>query len=722
MKPTRTVLVVDDSLEDRVTMKRFLARDPAFVNIVVEAVDADDALKVAASTSFDVLLVDQRLPKMSGLALVAALRELPHFRAPIILVSGSHDPHLPDEALLSGAEEFIVKEHLTAHSLSRIISNATYRNRGRRDLERSAREEVALRTLAAAFSSAPDIGALVAAVVQHSERLLASAAVVYTVADGELRVVSHGGYSAHVLAASRDLPAAANRPSLQAARTKRSVWVQSREEMVASFPPAVADALQTSGRQAMAAVPMLDRDAVIGVLLFAFTEPRTFSATDRIFYEAVARELAQALVRARYLSDQIKFRHESELLKAQLDAVLRGVTDHAIIATSVDHTIVVFNEGARRIFGYAPEEVVGRASPQRLFAPPDDADGALEPGGPVSFAGALTELTKETPAPRASTFLRKNGDRFSGMSTLSIMRDHRDAPIGYVMIARDTSAEIERTRALESRAAFDRQVVGIVSHDLRNPLSAISMAIGLLESGPLEPAMTSRILSRMRSAADRSARMIRDLLDFTSAQIGGGIVVTRAPMDLFLLCEDVSAEVRAAHPGRSIDVRVTGTGQGYGDRDRIAQVLVNLLANALSYSPAGSIVALDARSTPDLHVMVIHNDGEAIAADSLATIFEPFRRGETVARAGARSLGLGLYIVREVIEAHGGTVEVNSTPDTGTTFIVTLPRRDGRAMAGPDENASNEGSRRESTLGVAIPSVARSGVATSKPAAVVAST
>jgi PAS domain S-box-containing protein len=706
VKPIRSVLVVDDSLEDRETIKRFLARDPAFANTVVEAANAHDALTAAASSSFDVLLVDQRLPKMSGLALVAALRELPRFRAPIVLVSASDERHLPDEALQSGAEDFVLKEHLTPYSLSRIISNATYRNRVRRDLERSAKEEVALRTLAAAFSRAPDVGALAAAVVNESEHLLSSAALVFIKEGDALRLVSHEGYGAQVLAVSRDLSPAANRLSTQAARTKGSVWVQSLEEMSASFPPAVAEALRASGRQALAVLPLLDRDAVIGVLVFAFTEQRTFSAADRIFYEAVARELAHALVRARYLSDETKFRHESELLKGQLDAVLRGATDHAIIATSVDHTILVFNEGARRIFGYAPEEVVGRTSPERFFAPPQYVDGAPEPNPSGSFAGAVTELMRETPAARASTFLRKNGDQFPGMSTISTMRDDCDEPIGYVMIARDVSAEAERVRELEKRAVFDRQVVGIVSHDLRNPLSAISMAIGLLESGPLEPAVTARTLSRMRSAADRSARMIRDLLDFTSAQIGGGIALTKAPMDLFLLCEEVSSEVRAAHPGRSIDVRVTGTGRGFGDRDRIAQVLVNLLANALSYSPSRSIVALDARSTSDLHVMVIHNDGEAIPVDTLATIFEPFRRGNAaVIKAEARSLGLGLYIVREIVAAHGGTVEVKSTLDTGTSFTVTLPRRDGRATAGPDEVAKITSALYESNLGVSVPKV-----------------
>jgi len=239
-------------------------------------------------------------------------------------------------------------------------------------------------------------------------------------------------------------------------------------------------------------------------------------------------------------------------------------------------------------------------------------------------------------------------------------------------------SEEERQRLLSDarkRVEFEQQLVGIVSHDLRGPLNAIltgaSMMLQRENIDPWQAKTTARILS----CAERSNRLIRDLLDFTQARMGGGIPVRPAPLDLHELTQQVVEEARVAHAERTIQVTQSGDGRGEWDADRMGQVVSNLLTNALKYSPDGSPVQVETRGEAEQVVLRLHNTGEPIAPDLLPRIFEPLRRGKRRVSKSDRSIGLGLYIVRELALAHGGTVEVSSTQAEGTTFTVTLPRK-----------------------------------------------
>jgi sigma-B regulation protein RsbU (phosphoserine phosphatase) len=239
-------------------------------------------------------------------------------------------------------------------------------------------------------------------------------------------------------------------------------------------------------------------------------------------------------------------------------------------------------------------------------------------------------------------------------------------------------SEEERQRLLaeaRQRVEFEQQLVGIVSHDLRGPLNAIltgaSMMLQRENIDPWQAKTTARILS----CAERSNRLIRDLLDFTQARMGGGIPVRPAPQDFHEVTLQVVEEARVAHAERTIQVTQSGDGRGEWDADRLSQVVSNLLANALKYSPEGTPVAVTTQGEEERVVLRVHNAGEPIAPDLLPRIFEPLRRGKRRVNKSDRSIGLGLYIVRELVLAHGGTVEVSSTEAEGTTFTVTLPRQ-----------------------------------------------
>jgi len=235
--------------------------------------------------------------------------------------------------------------------------------------------------------------------------------------------------------------------------------------------------------------------------------------------------------------------------------------------------------------------------------------------------------------------------------------------------------EVEAERDLLSKTArFREQFIGVLGHDLRTPLTAIAVGAGLiLRNAELLPTVATAA-TRIASAADRMKRMIADLLDFTQARLGGGLPVSLRPADLGEIVEQVADEVSAGHPGREIARQVTGDLRGSFDGDRIAQLLGNLLENALAYSPPGGQVLVEAHGSDDSVLLAVENGGSELSERDRAGIFDPFRRGASPQMQAQRGLGLGLFIVDQIARAHGGRVAVASPPGR-TRFEVTLPRQ-----------------------------------------------
>lgn len=244
---------------------------------------------------------------------------------------------------------------------------------------------------------------------------------------------------------------------------------------------------------------------------------------------------------------------------------------------------------------------------------------------------------------------------------------------------------LQEQRRLEAEARrmadLEQEILGIVSHDLRNPLSVVRMSAALLLRQRLEEGQ-ARTVSRIASAADRATRLIHDLLDFSQVRLGGGIRVERRAMDLFDLARAAVDELLAAHPGRRVVLVLEGDGRGEWDADRLAQVLGNLLGNALQHSPADTQVRVSVLGLAELVQVEVYNEGPPIRPELLPYLFEPFRRGEgSTGRTG--SVGLGLHITRQLVLAHGGNIEVESAPLQGTCFRLWLPRQQPLPEAGP---------------------------------------
>jgi K+-sensing histidine kinase KdpD len=236
---------------------------------------------------------------------------------------------------------------------------------------------------------------------------------------------------------------------------------------------------------------------------------------------------------------------------------------------------------------------------------------------------------------------------------------------------------------LEETIRYNELFTGILAHDLRNPLGAIMTAAQLLlvrhEGEGVRNGSDARPLGRILSSGKRMTTMIDQLLDLTRVRSGSGIDIHPRAANLAELCGEAVSELELAYPNWTIRRDVRGDQSGSWDPERLVQVISNLVANAGHHGEADSEIAIKLDGQlPDVVVFEIHNQG-TIPAWLLPTLFDPFRG--TRHRGQAKGLGLGLFIVKEIVRAHGGTVEVASTESAGTTFTIRLPRHAAHAGA-----------------------------------------
>jgi signal transduction histidine kinase len=239
----------------------------------------------------------------------------------------------------------------------------------------------------------------------------------------------------------------------------------------------------------------------------------------------------------------------------------------------------------------------------------------------------------------------------------------------------DVEERIERSEAAlldeQQTAELREQFIAVLGHDLRTPLSSIAAGAQALEKMPLS-GQASTIVARIRRSGDRMARLIENILDFARGRLGGGIPVVKQPdPQLPQALVHIIAELSAIHPDRKVDARIDIVKPVSCDSGRLAQLLANLLSNALVHGAVDEPVTVVARRDGDTFTLSVNNKGEPIPADTVERLFLPFSRGAGGERR-QEGLGLGLYIASQIAQAHGGTLSVESNP-AGTTFTLSMP-------------------------------------------------
>ncbi len=234
---------------------------------------------------------------------------------------------------------------------------------------------------------------------------------------------------------------------------------------------------------------------------------------------------------------------------------------------------------------------------------------------------------------------------------------------------------LETEKGLVEELVFKDRMMGILGHDLRNPLTAVKMAAHVLNRrNDLADESRKNVLA-ITHAADRMAEMIETLLDITRARHMVKVPITRRPCNLGTIASDVVAETKIAWPSRSIELEKQGDLRGDWDAARLAQVISNLVGNGINHGDPVTPVQVLLSGKDENVLLVVHNKGPIISPEKIPGIFEPFRRG--VSDSGSsieQGLGLGLYIVKQIILSHEGTIDVESTQAKGTTFTISLPR------------------------------------------------
>lgn len=311
-------------------------------------------------------------------------------------------------------------------------------------------------------------------------------------------------------------------------------------------------------------------------------------------------------------------------------------------------------------------------------------DANVEPGQPTVEDQAVTPAEAGRPAPPGEA---------SQVSLLQAEIEHRKRLEQALQEAlnqrrlvedalRASQEELKRQNEDLSRTVrFSEMFVGMLGHDLRNPLSAITTAASLLKKRA-DSEKVAKPASRILNSAGRMGRMIDQVLDFTRIRLGKGIPVQRRELDLLEICRMAVDELDASASTRPVELRWAGACMGQWDSDRLAQMISNLVGNALTHGRAPDPVSVHVDGMdPDFVVLEVHNAG-VVPSGILPTLFEPFGTNPNGRTERSHGLGLGLFIGQQIVQAHEGTIEVTSSEEAGTRFVVRLPRNPRSAGAG----------------------------------------
>jgi PAS domain S-box-containing protein len=725
------VLIVDDSLTVRMDLH------DAFANAGFDAVpcaDGASAKEALATHRFSLVVLDVILPDADGLELLAEIKRSPrHAGTPVVLLSTEAEVQHRIRGLEIGADEYVGKPYDAASVVARarelvrqaagsgeagarrgpvlvVDDSVTVREELRAELEGAGLDvvtaesgEEGLRVAADRRPSAVVVdgvmpgmdGATFIRQLRADSVLRTTPCILLTASEsvGELRALDAGADAyvrkeegdevvlARLQALLRSSGPSAPVGTAGVLSPKRIVAIALEKERSG----ALAERIRRDGHEPVAvtsvdeALALLAVDRVDAIVVDASgSVPGALEACGRIKAVPSLREVPLLVVGAgdendlvlrtiqAGADDYVGAASGSGVLRARIGAQLRRkqfeeenrfreayARNAAILETISDAFFAVDREWRVVYLNHAFEDLLG--IPRKSITGESLWDHAAPfRGGPFEqelrrAAAQQFPLTFEAPFPEERWLEVRAFPHADGLS--AHLRD-----------------VTERRRSQEVQA----HLLGIVGHDLRTPLTSIMMsATSLLRSAALSE-RHQRALERVEAGAARMSRLINDLLDYSRARLGYGLPVQPRAAHLDDVCREALDALRAAQPERDVIYRHEGDGKGEWDAERILQVLVNLLTNAMRYSTPASEVTLSWRGGPERKVISVHNHGAAIPAGLRGQIFEPFKRGDVAGNTWG-GVGLGLYIVKQIVLAHGGTVAVRSGAGEGTTFEVTLP-------------------------------------------------
>jgi signal transduction histidine kinase len=511
------------------------------------------------------------------------------------------------------------------------------------------------------------------------------------------------------------LDAQPSTPALDSIRRGEPIWIPSQEALIEAYPH-LGSAVTPGRSYRVSCMPLISHGRTLGALGLTIEGARDIGEEERDFLLLVAQYAGQAIERLRLLEAERRSRAAADAAAARMATLSRENVAARSRAEQLYHFAksVVSAEKVDDVFEAALDAIgTALATNRGAILIHDDSKvmrfrawrglsesyrRAVEGHSPwppdaVAPQPVLVPDVAEDPtmAPYAALF------RDEGIGSLAfIPLVTRGQLIGKFMVYYDhphsyssnelalaasianhlasVTARFAAIGKLEETIRYNELFAGVLAHDLRNPLGAILNAAQLMlmrQEG--EGDRNAKPLSRILSSGQRMVRMIDQLLDLTRARVGRGIQIQAAAANLADLCTQAVAELELTYPSWRIEREAAGDLGGTWDADRLLQIISNLVTNAGQHGrPDGRIqLRLDGRE-PEVVTFQVQNEG-VIPEAVLPTIFDPFR-GTRQRRDYSQGLGLGLFIVHELVRAHGGSVGVVSSPAEGTTFTVRLPR------------------------------------------------
>ncbi len=388
-----------------------------------------------------------------------------------------------------------------------------------------------------------------------------------------------------------------------------------------------------------------------GILLRHIEEARCFDPQEIMgLNRAIDAAIAAAVERYAELSGQT-IREQSERTRLALEASQLGTWEF-----NPQTGAFQWDALSRTLLGL-PDDAPRDLESLRAVIHPEDRDRVERVV--QELASGRTECEVEFRA----IGLRDGPERWIEGRGRVIARDESGRPMRVTGVNRDIT---RRKHGQKARETF----LAIVGHDLRNPLNTVAFSARTLLLSPTLDQPNRHAAERITRAGERMARMIDDVVDFATAQLGRGVAIKPQHDDMRAICTQIIEEIASAHPDRNIALETSGDLGGRWDRDRVMQALENIVGNAIKYGQ--DPIRVTAKRVGEHVVVEVWNAGNPIPPDVLGRIFDPFARGSRGTDVPDKGLGLGLFIACQIVQTHGGSIDVRSD-ESGTTFCTRWP-------------------------------------------------
>ncbi len=703
--PQRTVLIVDDCAEDRYTYRRYLLNCQECDYTIQEAESGTEALEICSQTQPDGILIDFLLPDLNGLELLKQLQiQLNEFALPVIILTGQGNEAIAVQVMKAGAQDYLVKGQITPEDLRLAVDSVIEKSQLRAQLkaseerlklaeaerrERIGREKI-ISDIAQRIRQTLDLAQVLnKTVVEVREFLRCDRVFIYRFNSdwsGVIEVESLGeGWK-----------------SILAERVEDSCFQTTQGEDYRLGRIQAIDDIYTAGLtecyigllsrfqvRANLVVPILQGESLWGLMVANHcAEARLWQPLEIDLLKQLATQVGIAIQQSEYHQ-----RVQSELIERQraevaLQSALQKLNFHvensplAVIEWDGNLRVTRWSREAEKIFGWSAEEVLGKRATDWQFLVAEDAatvEAAMQifVGKSKQIKSCNRNYAKDGSIVHCewynSTLSDADGKLVSMLSLVLNISDRvrleqeRDRILQQEQVAREQAEAANRVKD---------QFLAVLSHELRTPLNPILGWSKLLQTGKVEPAKAKVALATIERNAKLQCQLIEDLLD-VSRILRGKLALQVSVVNLTATIEAALETVRLAAEAKSIEIQTVFSETTLlvsGDAGRLQQVVWNLLSNAVKFTnQKGRVEVYLKQVDSDAQIQVV-DTGKGINADFLPHVFDYFRQEDGATTRKFGGLGLGLAIVRQIVELHGGTVGVESLgEEKGATFTVRLP-------------------------------------------------